>query len=30
MACNFCNKPIYIKTVQYTAPMLAPLTRAEN
>ena len=30
MACNFCNKPIYIKTVQYTAPMLAPLTRAEE
>lgn len=29
MACNFCKVPIYIKTVQYAAPMLAPLTRAE-
>lgn len=30
MACNFCNAEIYIKTVQYTKPLLAPLTRAEE
>ena len=30
MACNFCNAPIYFKTVQYTAPLLAPVTRAEE
>lgn len=30
MACNFCKEQIYFKTVQYTAPMLAPLTRAEE
>lgn len=27
--CRFCNAEIYIKTIQYTAPSLAPLTRAE-
>ena len=26
MACKFCNTPLYIKVVQYAAPMLAPLT----
>lgn len=26
MACNFCNAEIYIKTIQYTKPMIAPLT----
>ena len=30
MACNFCKVPIYIKTVQYTAPLLAPMTEAEE
>lgn len=30
MACNYCKVPIYIKAVQYTAPLLAPLTRAEE
>ena len=28
--CKYCEVPIYIKTIQYTAPMLAPLTRAEE
>lgn len=27
--CNYCNAPIYIKTVQYTKPLLAPLTEAQ-
>lgn len=26
MACNYCKTPIYIKTVQYIKPLLAPLT----
>ena len=30
MACNFCKADLYIKTVQYTKPLLAPLTRAEE
>ena len=30
MACNFCNKEIYIKSIQYAKPLLAPLTRAEE
>lgn len=30
MACNFCKSDLYIKTVQYTKPLLAPLTRAEE
>lgn len=30
MACNFCNDELYIKTVQYIQPLLAPLTRAEE
>lgn len=30
MSCNFCNVPIYIKTIQYSAPLLAPMTRAEE
>lgn len=24
--CNFCDKPIYVKVIQYAAPILAPLT----
>lgn len=28
--CKYCEVPIYIKTIQCTAPMLAPLTRAEE
>ncbi len=27
--CNFCKVPIYIKSIQYTMPMLAPTTRVE-
>lgn len=27
--CNYCNAPIYIKTVQYTKPLLAPLTEVQ-
>ena len=30
MACNFCKSALYIKTVQYTKPLLAPVTRAEQ
>lgn len=30
MACNYCKADIYIKTIQYSAPLLAPLTRAEE
>lgn len=28
--CEYCEVPIYIKTIQLTAPLLAPLTRAEE
>lgn len=28
--CNYCKVPVYVKTVQYSAPMLAPLTREEE
>ena len=28
--CDFCGRKIYIKTIQYAAPILAPLTRAEE
>lgn len=27
--CNYCNVPIYIKTVQYAAPVMAPLTEVQ-
>lgn len=27
--CNYCNAPIYIKTVRYTKPLLAPLAEAQ-
>lgn len=30
MACNYCNVPLFIKTIQHTAPVLAPLTRTEE
>lgn len=30
MACDFCKVPIYIKTKQYSAPLLAPVTEAEE
>lgn len=30
MACKFCNAEIYIKTIQYAKPLLAPLTKAEE
>lgn len=29
MSCNFCNTDLYIKTVQYAAPLLMPLTRED-
>ena len=29
MGCNYCNVPIYIKTMQYAKPLLAPATEAE-
>lgn len=28
--CNFCKKPIYVKVIQWAAPVLAPMTRAEE
>ena len=27
MACNYCKADIYVKTIQYTKPIIAPLTR---
>ena len=30
MACNFCKADLYIKTVQHTKTLRAPLTRAEE
>lgn len=30
MACNFCNAEIYIKSIRYAKPLLAPLTREEE
>ncbi len=30
MACSFCKVPIYIKTIQYSAPILAPMTREQE
>lgn len=30
MACNYCRAHLYIKTIQYQAHILAPLTRAEE
>lgn len=30
MACNYCKTVFYIKTVQHTKPVLAPLTRADE
>ena len=28
--CNFCKADLYIKTIQYTKPLLAPVTRADE
>lgn len=28
-SCPFCNEPIYIKRVQYSEPLLAPLTETQ-
>lgn len=28
--CNFCNADLYIKTIKYTEPLLAPVTRADE
>lgn len=28
--CNYCKAPVYVKTIQYSAPVLAPMTRAEE
>lgn len=30
MACRYCNAKLFIKTVQYGKPLLAPLTKAEE
>lgn len=30
MACNFCTVDLYVKTVQYSKPLLAPLTKADE
>jgi mannosyltransferase OCH1-like enzyme len=30
MACNFCKTNLYIKTIQYTKPLSAPMTRADE
>ena len=30
MACNFCKADLYVKTIQYTKPLLAPLTKADE
>lgn len=27
--CSYCDVPVYIKTVQYTAPVMAPLTEVQ-
>lgn len=28
--CSFCDETIYVKVIQYAAPMLAPLTPAQE
>lgn len=28
--CCFCGTPLYVKTVQHTMPLLAPITRADE
>ena len=28
--CNYCKVPVYVKTIQYTAPVLTPMTRVEE
>lgn len=28
--CGFCNEPIYIKTVQYSAPLISPMDDAQD
>lgn len=30
MACRYCNAKLYIKTIQYAKPLLAPVTKAEE
>ena len=30
MACNYCKTQYYIRTVQYSAPLLAPMTKQEE
>lgn len=30
MACNYCKTDFYIKTIQYMAPILAPLTHEQE
>lgn len=27
---EYCKVPVYVKTIQYTAPVLAPMTRVEE
>lgn len=29
MSCKFCDEELYVKTIQYTSPLLAPLTEVE-
>ena len=29
MSCNFCNADIFIKTISYSMPILAPATEVE-
>ena len=28
--CTFCDMPLYVKVKRYTAPLAAPLTRADE
>lgn len=28
--CNYCKAPVYVKTIQYSTPILAPMTRTEE
>lgn len=30
MSCSFCGTPVYVKTIQYSRPVCAPLTEVEE
>ena len=30
MSCNFCKADLYVKTIQYSKPLLAPMTRTDE